>query len=424
MTIKMKNVLFIMFPVPSHYISCLPLANELKESGYNVCFSIPFQNEKLQQLIKSHNFEYKEIHYCSENLITSFTLFLSFMINSLMKPHDLTTRYRQWFNGILSVRNVNKEIDPAMIFIDEHLNYFYLALYEVKDKITIVNTKLSTRKSRGVPPLNSSYIPSDKFYAKLYCEILWLFHLIPLRTAELISWLAFLGKNENFFFKRLARKMNKSLSEIFTKQNAFYWGIHSAGVMILSSERLEFKTKRKVANEQYKLLPHNRIDHAYWTPGYIEVKSLAFDKKEKRGVKIIYCALGSISSIDYNNSIMILSKILAVTKRNRNWFLIMSQGNVTAGFESSENVAVFNYVPQLDVLKFCDLMITHGGLTSITECLQNKVPMLVYPINKKGDTTGNAARVHANGFGLRGDIAKDSIDDIERKLNLLLTDTR
>jgi zeaxanthin glucosyltransferase len=53
-------------------------------------------------------------------------------------------------------------------------------------------------------------------------------------------------------------------------------------------------------------------------------------------------------------------------------------------------------------------MINHGGMGSIKECLQANVKMLSYPLNPKTDQKGNAVRVKALGFGLKGDIKKDS----------------
>ena len=65
-------------------------------------------------------------------------------------------------------------------------------------------------------------------------------------------------------------------------------------------------------------------------------------------------------------------------------------------------------------------MITHGGLNSISECIQAQVPMLSFPLIKKVDHFGNSARVEANGFGLKADIEKDSISIIENKILSIL----
>lgn len=95
----------------------------------------------------------------------------------------------------------------------------------------------------------------------------------------------------------------------------------------------------------------------------------------------------------------------------------------TGGIEFDKvptNVFLFNQVPQLDLLRNCDMMITHGGLTSIKECIQQNVPMLVYPINRKFDQNGNAARVYFHNLGLRGNISSDSSENIRKKIYSIL----
>ncbi|MBV7332993.1 hypothetical protein KFU94_33145 [Chloroflexi bacterium TSY] len=42
------------------------------------------------------------------------------------------------------------------------------------------------------------------------------------------------------------------------------------------------------------------------------------------------------------------------------------------------NVKAFSSVPQLDVLRHADLMLCHGGITTINECIFFGVPMIVY----------------------------------------------
>lgn len=73
-----------------------------------------------------------------------------------------------------------------------------------------------------------------------------------------------------------------------------------------------------------------------------------------------------------------------------------------------ENLYIFNHIPQLDILKQCDLMITHGGMNTLTECILNKVPVIVYPFAKHWDQNGNAARVVYHGIGIRGNFKKIS----------------
>ena len=47
----------------------------------------------------------------------------------------------------------------------------------------------------------------------------------------------------------------------------------------------------------------------------------------------------------------------------------------------SDNVHIFTFVRQLQVLKHADVFITHGGLNSIREAVHTEVPMLLFPVH-------------------------------------------
>jgi UDP:flavonoid glycosyltransferase YjiC (YdhE family) len=83
---------------------------------------------------------------------------------------------------------------------------------------------------------------------------------------------------------------------------------------------------------------------------------------------------------------------------------------------------MLNYVPQLDVLRYTDAFISHGGLNSIKEAIDQAVPMLVYPGESVMDPPGNSTRVVYHEIGLRGDMKIDTVEDIRGKMNQLLTD--
>jgi UDP:flavonoid glycosyltransferase YjiC (YdhE family) len=77
---------------------------------------------------------------------------------------------------------------------------------------------------------------------------------------------------------------------------------------------------------------------------------------------------------------------------------------------AGSGVTLVNYAPQQEMLKRATLMITHGGLGSIKECIYFGVPMLVYPFDT--DQPANAARVAFHGLGLTDDTHNASVEQI------------
>lgn len=104
---------------------------------------------------------------------------------------------------------------------------------------------------------------------------------------------------------------------------------------------------------------------------------------------LIYISLGTIA----NKAVSFYKKCIAAFK-NKNVTVIMSVGeriNCNRLGKISDNILLYPYVPQLEVLHNADLFITHGGMNSISEALYFGVPMLVVP--QMADQPANAKRV-------------------------------
>jgi MGT family glycosyltransferase len=62
------------------------------------------------------------------------------------------------------------------------------------------------------------------------------------------------------------------------------------------------------------------------------------------------------------------------------------------------NVSIERYIPHTLLLPSCDLVITHGGFSSVMVCLTHGLPMVLLPL-AGGDQRGNAERCAALGVG-------------------------
>ncbi len=79
-----------------------------------------------------------------------------------------------------------------------------------------------------------------------------------------------------------------------------------------------------------------------------------------------------------------------------------------------ENFIVRNYVPQLEILKYSNTFITHGGMNSVSEGLYYNVPLIVIPIT--ADQPFVAQRVSELGAGIS--LLKDNINEENLKCSL------
>jgi UDP:flavonoid glycosyltransferase YjiC (YdhE family) len=75
------------------------------------------------------------------------------------------------------------------------------------------------------------------------------------------------------------------------------------------------------------------------------------------------------------------------------------------------------------VLKHADVMVTHGGVNTIDECVLSGVPTLVY-CGCETDMGGTTARVVHHGIGIAGDRHRDSTSVMRTHVDRLLEEAR
>lgn len=117
---------------------------------------------------------------------------------------------------------------------------------------------------------------------------------------------------------------------------------------------------------------------------------------------LIYVSLGTI----FNDQLPFFRAAIEALADGP-WRVVMSIGNridrsaiwPDADRPFPRNIAIHEFVPQLDVLARAALCITHGGMNTTSEALWHGVPLLVFP--QHGDQHLVAARVVELGAGLR-----------------------
>ena len=134
----------------------------------------------------------------------------------------------------------------------------------------------------------------------------------------------------------------------------------------------------------------------------------------------IYCSLGSQGHC-YRESPRFFHTVLEAMAAEPRRRMVMSVGKECAENFSPvpPNVHLVPWAPQLEVLKKASMMITHGGLGTVKECVFFGIPMIVFPHSR--DQPLNAARVVFHGMGRRGDIrhvtaeqVAELIDSVDR----------
>lgn len=360
-----KRVTICLNPFESHFFPIIPLAKYLKNKEYEVIF-LGF--DKLEQKVKSAGFEY-----------ISISSFLDEKIQTLKKEKKF-----------------------------KEMEFMYKSLYqEVSEKFNIYRPDFILM---GISRFHLYLIPALGCNAKVYLYSLcsgipFINKESPPITSDYISETNILGKINNlkeWFYKWKRKGVNK---EILYEKNFYPW------------------------NEMKKICRQRRIKWRFGIDGYYpnfpilifgtkffefcqdkDLYYLGIDIREDNQVyeyeykngdeKLIYCSFGTMND-RYEKFEDFIVELLEVFREEQQWKLILSIGNkVDCGsLNIPDNVKIFEFAPQIAILKYADLVITHGGYGTVKECIFLKTPMLVLPCIY--DQRGNAARIQYLKIGIR-----------------------
>jgi MGT family glycosyltransferase len=131
---------------------------------------------------------------------------------------------------------------------------------------------------------------------------------------------------------------------------------------------------------------------------------------------LIYLSLGSLGSAD----VELMKRLVDVLSRSPHRFIV-SKGPQHTEFELADNMWGGEYLPQPAILPLVDLVITHGGNNTTTECFHYGKPMIALPLF--WDQYDNAQRVDETGFGKRLPTYTFAEEDLLAAVESLLADT-
>jgi MGT family glycosyltransferase len=109
---------------------------------------------------------------------------------------------------------------------------------------------------------------------------------------------------------------------------------------------------------------------------------------------LVYVSLGSLGSADVD----LMRRLVDVLAQAPHRFVV-SKGPQHTEFELADNMWGAEFLPQPAILPLADVVVTHGGNNTTTECFHFGKPMVALPLF--WDQYDNAQRVDETGFGVR-----------------------
>ena len=132
---------------------------------------------------------------------------------------------------------------------------------------------------------------------------------------------------------------------------------------------------------------------------------------------LVYFSLGSLGSADVELMRRMIDSLAKTPHR-----YVVSEGPLHAEFELADNMHGAEFLPQTSIIPLVDLVITHGGNNTTTECFHFGKPMIVLPLF--WDQYDNAQRVHELGYGVRLDTYRFTDRELHAAVDRLVGDTQ
>jgi UDP:flavonoid glycosyltransferase YjiC (YdhE family) len=286
----------------------------------------------------------------------------------------------------------------------------------------IFQSMLPLDKDKDIPSLTSALLPSPGLFNTATTSLSWKLHFITRALKAFLGKLRNREEWQNTIPKKVLHKYAVRGVEIDRKRN-FYFTVKNIPELILSPIDLDFVRPRKSTHHYIGPLTERRTDSFYDYSFSLKIEAIK-QKRKKTGAAIVYCSLGSRNMVQFKGCRAFLQRVIYAF-RDLPYELIIAAGetiDVNSFKVVGNNIHIFQTVPQCELLKSTDLMITHGGMQSLTECIINEVPVLVYPLTSRWDQPGNSARVVYHKIGLRGNIKKERVPVLQKKINQLLTE--
>lgn len=415
------NVIFDIFPSVGHQQATYKLAKLLQERGDKVIYigeykyfvNLPDQFER--HYIQPHFFSFIEKR--EKNFLKNIKIALD----------EKKTHKNYKFNRevLRKYDELFKEIKPDVILLDHHYIQKAILYYSYKIPVISIQTAPASNMGINIPPFNSSYIPSNNITSKLYTKYLWTKYLLLKRIRNILNHIIFIGEDHLSEVKKLAKETGFPLKKQidFNHYKGYgEFGLKNIPQLLLSPRDFDFPHELK--KNQYAIGPLFYVNKEEIVDNrYLKVLENLLMEKKIIDTYIIYCSLGTLNDFNLKNSVKIFQRVIEIAKKNDDFRFILSIGDMLDPvflLPTPDNVFLFKSLPQKHLLTYCDMMIAHGGQNSITECIMNEVPILIYPFFKASDLQGNSARVVFHGIGNRGDINKDTLVKTETKIKDVL----
>lgn len=415
----MKTVLFDILLANGHLNPSFDIASTLREDGYNVVY---LTNTAKKEYIERAGFATEVVkgNIFRKGLITEKKDIFS-LAKAIIKDKVYHLKRKYFFIKLKEYQVLLDKISPSLIILDAHC-FSRILIYE-KGKFPVIklNTTLPNQKRKYIAPLNIYHLPTFDFKGYLLSELYWKYSTLKNFSQSLFQKIILLNQDVITNWLYYAKELNFSKRNIqkIRQQEILDLSISGYKEVFLHFNKYDFYELEDKNSYFYKITLKRPQANEISNNEYQNLLGLIKSNKYNR---IIYCSLGTIGHLFRRKYIHFFNKMKVIANLNPSYLFIFSGGGkITTLSSNISNLLVYNYLPQIDLLGHVDMMISHGGMNGITECILTQTPVLVVRVHNKTDNQGCAARVVYHRLGLSAK-ASDSPENLSEKISMIIAE--
>jgi zeaxanthin glucosyltransferase len=406
----MATIALFPFPEEGHIIPMLALGRTLQEQGHEVFYLVL---PDLVDFVRGQGFECVPI---MEDVFPRGSREKSIRNQIALKPGFSSKQGRQAFRELLynmmhmqfqetlCAELLQKDAEesmaflgakrPDMIFVDALTPSLALMTHAAALPTILLWVSMTTsyEAEPSLPPISVGLIPRQTLFSRLMVRLSWPGTLLLKNLGCRLLHVTIDQSIHN-----VARHYQFPLERI--EDTPFFPRLRPDPTMpelILCPRALDF--------------PHADRENTFYMNSSFHIapreNSFPWDKVAQ-DKPLIFCALGSQSHL-FIQSLSFFQTVIKAAAQRPQWQFVLATGRYfdrkvlqTSGID---NIVIVEWAPQLQLLQRAALMIHHGGMGTIIDCIRYEVPMISYPALRDG--AGNAARVTYHKLGVMGNIMK------------------
>ncbi len=398
------NILFSMHGEAGHHLGTFRLARALESRGHRVAYlGLP----RVRPLVEDQGFAF--IAFAEDLFATP--------ADAQEPPAAADTLFRRYTNAIVdgSLDTCLLSAEPDLLLCDSFLWYVALRALRLGLPTIQISTSLFLFDNARVPPAVTCVKPGRGALSALRISLAWkLMHLRHLVTKRLAS--------------RLVGAYRAPL-RMHHLTDTFRWVARQSGI----------RMRRNVTYRLDEIGPHLILPELVLCPAAFQLPGprakerrhcgdfIDFQRQEPplpfdpSGRTIIFCSLGT-SAGAYRQARRFFAAVAEASALAPEWFFVLhiSDPALIGAFGSSANLLVVPWIPQLTLLRHAAVMVHHGGLNSIMECVQGEVPMVILPCAR--DQPGNAIRAAHHQLALTAEARSITADRLRQRIGEAMGD--